>query len=210
MGRQQRAVIALRTRSTNDRILLGESIVQALTEHSKIFVNPSPSIQAIADATKELRDANDEAITGSLAGKQRVKKASLLFSDLLAQFQTYVNLTANGDGETIEKSGLQVSRDAQRTGPLAAPQSLRLSGNNVGQLQVNVERVLGGKTYVWMVCQSATSPSTHDEWRFLTATTISRVVLNDLPSGARMWVRCAAVGPKGLGPWSEPVSRIVL
>lgn len=52
--------------------------------------------------------------------------------------------------------------------------------------------------------------ATDTDWTFYTATTQSRFVIDRFTSGQRVWMRCAAVGTRGTGPWSEPVSRLVL
>jgi hypothetical protein len=46
-------------------------------------------------------------------------------------------------------------------------------------------------------------------WSFKAVTIISKITLSGLPSGHRCWVRVRPVGPTGIGPWSESVSKIV-
>lgn len=39
--------------------------------------------------------------------------------------------------------------------------------------------------------------------------TVSKTVLHGLTSGQRVWVRVRGIGSKGIGPWSDPATKIV-
>ncbi len=210
MSRPITAVAALSKKSVNQKIQLGEAIGAALTEHADVFKDPNPTAAELAAATDELHEANKEAATGSHTGKQRLKKAVLAFDRCVGIYQDYVNMTAQGDGVIIEMSGLQVSRSGQRVNPTPVAGTLKLTGTSVGQITGLLSKVPGAKAYVWMSYAGPTPPTTDDGWQFLCGTSRTRNVLNNRPSGTREWLRAAAVTTAGQGPWSEPVSRIVL
>ena len=204
------AVAAIVRKSVPDRVQLGEGIIQALSDHPGIFQNPSPPLATIRAATQELHDANIDAGRGAHVAKQQLKQAARTFRQVVHAYQLYVNLVAQGDGEIIVKSGLLVSRAARRAGRLAAPARLQLTGEVVGRLRLSVAPVEHARAYLWMGYVGDQPPTRDDDWRLLAATTQAKVVVRDLVSQSRLWVRCAAVGPKGLGIWSEPTTRVVL
>ena len=210
MNRPQIAVAALSRKSVIEQIELGEAIVAALTDHPTVFADPNPALVIIVATTKELHDAKADADTGSHEGMQRLRKAKTAFAKVVGTYLDYVNMIAQGDGVIIEQSGLQVSRQAQKTGPTPAPENLKLTGKVAGQLEASVEVVERAKAYVWMYYVGIAPPTPDAEWRFSGGTPKARLSLTNLASGVRVWLRCAAVTSAGQGPWSEPVSRIVL
>ncbi len=210
MNRPLLAVAALSKKSVNDRVQLGEAIATALTDNPTVFKTPNPDLPAIQAATQELHDANEEAATGSHTGQQRLRKAKTAFGKAIGVYQDYVNMVAQGDGVIIEQSGLQVSRAAQKTGPTPAPGNLRIGGTAAGRLTPVVDAVERAKAYVWMCFTGPAAPANDDDWRFHGGTPKARTALEGLVSGTREWLRCAAITAAGQGPWSDPVSRIVL
>ena len=210
MNRPLLAVAALSKKSVNDKVQLGEAIVTALTDFPTVFASPNPTKAAIQVATQELHDANEDAATGSHTGRQRLQQAKAEFGRVIAVYQDYVNMVAQGDGVIIEQSGLQVSRSAQKTGPTPAPGNLRLGGTDTGRLLATVDPVEKAKAYVWLRYTGPTLPATDADWRFHGGTPKARTTLDGLASGTREWLRCAAITAAGQGPWSDPVSRIVL
>jgi hypothetical protein len=210
MNRPLIAVAALSKKSVNEKIQLGEAIATALVDHPTVFPTPNPDKATLQAVTQELRDANEEAATGLHEGKQRLRKAEMAFNKAIGVYQDYVNMVAKGDGVIIEQSGLQVNRTAQKTGPTPAPGNLRISGTAAGRLTVVVDPVEKAKAYVWVRHTGPTSPTADNDWRFHGGTPKARTTLEGLTSGTREWLRCAAITAAGQGPWSEPVSRIVL
>ncbi len=210
MNRPLLAVAALSKKSVNDKVQLGEAIATALTDFPAVFPKPSPDLPTLQAVTQELHDANEDAATGSHTGLQRLHKATTAFNKAIGVYQDYVNMVAQGDGVIIEQSGLQVSRTAQKTGPAPAPSNLRIGGTAAGRLTALVDAVERAKAYVWMRATGPTAPVADDYWRFHCGTPKAKTTLDDLVSGTREWLRCAAITTAGQGPWSEPVSRIVL
>lgn len=210
MNRPLIAVAALAKKLPSEKVMLGMGIHDALTEHKGTFATPNPSQADLLAATQELQAAIEEAATNSDAGKQRLKKALKTFAGLINSYQHYVNQVAQGDGEVIENSGLSVSRAAHRAGPLVAPLNARLTGNNAEELLAQVTALPGAKAYLWMIYVGPTAPTQGSDWQVCDGSTYARLRLRDLTSGTRVWMRCAGINALGLGPWSEPVSRLVL
>lgn len=190
--------------------MLGVGIDQALSANQNLFPSPKPPQPELVAATTELQAAIEEAATGSKAGKQRLKKALREFARLIGIYQSYVDQEAVGDGEKIERSGLQASRSGQKAAPLPAPVNARLVGNNAGELTALVDPLPGAKAYLWMIYVGPAAPTTDAAWQLCDGSTRARQLLEDLTPGTRVWLRCAAINAHGLGPWSDPVSRLVL
>lgn len=210
MSRPLKAVAALGSKSPSEQVMLGIGIDQYLTAHKSVFTTPQPTQAEIVAVTTELQAAIEEAATGSQAGRQRLKKARKAFRELIGIYQGYVDQVAKGDGVIIEQSGLAVSKPGHKAGPMQAPANPRLSGDVVGQLTALVQPQTGAKSYVWMIYVGANPPVDDKDWLFCDGTTQARLILKQLTSGSRIWMRCCAIGTRGRGPWSESVSRLVL
>lgn len=210
MSRPLLAVAALSSKTVFEKIQLGEAIAAGIADNPTVFATPSPAATVIKAMTKELHDANVEAETGSHEGKQRLLLAISAFDAAIGEYQTYVNLIAKGNGVVIEQSGLQVSRPAQKTGPMPAPGNLLVGGNEPRQLTVSVETVAGAKAYVWEYAVGDALPKEDDGWRLACGTPTGKAIISGLTSKTTVWVRCAAIGSKGQGPWTAAISRTVL
>ena len=64
----------------------------------------------------------------------------------------------------------------------------------------------GARSYVVQKC---VGESPGGEWSGAVTSTRSKSTVETWPSGNQVWLRGAAVGAEGQGPWSEPVGNIV-
>jgi hypothetical protein len=210
MSRPLIAVAALTKKSVNDKVQMGESIVTSLQANPTVFVTPKPTVTEIEDATRELHDANKAAATGSYEGKQRLLKAETEFNRLIGVYLDYVNMTAKGDGVIIEQSGLDVSRTAQKAGPTPMPENLKVGGVTPRELTAAVDSVERAKAYIWQYYIGDMPPADEKDWWLAEGTPKAKITLTGLTTKTEVWVRCAAVGTLGQGPWCAPQSRVVL
>jgi len=102
------------------------------------------------------------------------------------------------------------------------------AGDFEGELDVHWDAVRGASFYDVQICTDL--PENESDWKTPhlsgTVRTLSsaadpsdenkrpginrtKATLTDLPSGKRIWVRACAVGRDGVGPWSEPHSKVV-
>ena len=210
MSRPLIAVAALTKKSVNDKIQMGESIVTSLQANPTVFVTPKPAVAELQAATTELHDANQMAATGSYEGKQRLLKAEIEFNRLIGVYLDYVNMTANGDGEIIEQSGLDVSRTAQKAGPTPMPENLKIGGVTPRELTASVDPAERAKAYIWQYYVGDTPPADEKAWWLAEGTPKAKITLTGLTPKTDVWVRCAVVGTNGQGPWCAPMSRVVV
>jgi hypothetical protein len=80
------------------------------------------------------------------------------------------------------------------------------TGDFDGTLDAACDAVPRAHSYLWEV---TTADPLAGPWVARNPTTLSSTTLTGLTSGTRVWVRVAGVGSKGVGPWSDPVSKIV-
>jgi hypothetical protein len=91
--------------------------------------------------------------------------------------------------------------------PPAAPENLVVTaGDHDRTLDAACDPVAKARSCVWEV---TTMDPVAGPYVPAGPTTASRTTLTGLTSGTRVWVRVAAVGSKGIGPWSESVSKLV-
>lgn len=87
----------------------------------------------------------------------------------------------------------------------AEPQ--RHPGGSEGELDGSWDRVNKAKNYE---VQISDDPPSSNSWRAGDIVSASRVTLTGLTSGAKIWMRVRALGPKGLkSPWSDPAVKRV-
>jgi hypothetical protein len=78
------------------------------------------------------------------------------------------------------------------------------SGELDGEINLLWEPVRGARTYVIQFSRDSANPS---RWVQEDIVSKSRCTVSKLRSGKKYWFRVAAIGPKGQGPWSEPVQK---
>jgi len=80
------------------------------------------------------------------------------------------------------------------------------TGDFDGTLDAACDALPRAHSYPW---ELTTGDPLTGPWVPRNPTTLSSTTLTGLTSGTRVWVRVAGVGSKGVGPWSDPVSKIV-
>jgi hypothetical protein len=125
-------------------------------------------------------------------------------SALITQLAVYVQQVSVGDAATIFSSGMGVRAGKSPSQPLPAPGSLTATmGDKEGTVKLKWPPVPGAKSYLIQM-----SPDGSTGWVIFGSSTKSNIVVTGLVPNSKMWFRVAAVGPKGQGPWCEPVKGI--
>jgi hypothetical protein len=174
------------------------------------FATPTPTLTVVGTAITTAQAALTAADNGQTTAKQltATKDAAIAaLRTMMMQLATYVELTANGDETKIMSAGMSVR--AART-PSATPDlvaSLAITaGDNAGELDLQWDPVAGAKSYEIHV---SADPVTATSWVAQPSATKSKTAVSGLTSGAKMWARVRAVGPGGVGAWSDVATKFV-
>ncbi len=119
----------------------------------------------------------------------------------------YVEAASGGDAAKIESAGMSVR--APRTPPVVPGPVLALAlteGDFPGTLDVAFDPTAGAKSYE---VQTSADPMSEATWAFKMSLAKSSGTIEGLTSGAKRWVRVRAVGAAGVGPWSDPATKVV-
>ena len=163
---------------------------------------------AAEDATKKLSKAKEEADKARAASESATDTqhtAEETFDLAFTELGRGVDDVAKGDKTIIDKAAMQSFFPGKATPIGELPQVTNLSlteGDNPGELDGHHDPVNGASSYV-----REKSITTDDNWAFAGTSTSSSFTLAGLGSGIKVWVRVAAVGSAGTGPWSDPAVK---
>jgi len=174
------------------------------------FPTPTPTLAAYTTLITTATTRNAEWTDTQLLAKQRTVERQTAFDALDAastQLAGYVEAASGGDAAKIESAGMDVR--AERTPPAVPGQVLNLvltAGDFVGTLDVAFDAQPGAKSYE---VQTSADPMSESSWAFKMSLAKSSGTIEALTSGSKMWARVRAVGAAGVGPWSDPATKVV-
>ena len=166
------------------------------------FPAPNPDLALVSSAETALNVAIAAAANrDSVAIADRNTKYGFLY-DLLNQLGDNVQDTAKGDKDIILSSGFEVRKTPEPIGILPAPQDVNSDlGSLDGSIAGRWRAIYGAGIYVVEI--NETDPNDEAAWSFALNSTKSRVLVEDLDPGKLYYLRIAAIGAAGQGPWSE-------
>ncbi len=195
--------------SITDLIQRGNDIKTAMTGNAS-FTTPIPTLASIGTQITALTTANNIYESGLLTQKTNITNRDNAAATLIAsltQLGGYVEAASAGDEAKIQSAGMGVR--AGRT-PATVPDPVAnlsiTAGDNAGELDLQWDPANGAKTYE---VQLSPDPVTGTSWVAQPSVTKSKAIILGLTSGARMWARVRAVGPGGIGAWSDVATKIV-
>ena len=203
-------VLDLKNITVPDKIQFLREIVTQITGNAN-YTTPSPALATITGKANALetalgaqQTAQQIAKTATTNLETAVKAADTAVNSL----SNYVWETSGGDEAKIQTAGMSLRAPKTPTTSLAAPQNLNVTGGDSdGELDASWDRVNKAKTYE---VQISDDPPTSTSWRAGDIASASKITLTGLTSGAKIWVRVRALGPKGLkSPWSDPAVKRV-
>jgi len=116
----------------------------------------------------------------------------------------YVFTISNGDKALIAEAGLDVRNPPAPLPIPAQPESLvTRASKKPGEARLRWGRVAGSKGYH---IERSTNPTDPGGWVRIATQTRASLDVENLPSGARVWFRVAAIGTRGDSPFSDTVS----
>jgi hypothetical protein len=182
-----------------DKIQSARNIIAKMTGNAK-FPAPVPTLAAITTAVNSLETAYEGSRDGGKSKTALVNVQSAALNTLMSQLTAYVQQASGGDEITILSSGMEVKAPKTPPQPLEAPTALSITtGKTEGAVLLKWQPVTGAKAYVTQQSADGTTA-----WTNAANSTKSTAPVTGLTTGAKVWFRVAALGPKGQGPWCEP------
>lgn len=172
------------------------------------FPTPTPTKAEIAEAREALEEAMTEAMEGgrTASAKKRLRHKALAM--LLARLGDHVSSVADGNELAILSMGFEVRRTPQPAPEPAAPVGLLAEMNaHPGQALLRWTPERHALTY--MVQVNRVSPDDANAWENLGVVTGARFRARGLASARVHWFRVAAIGTKGMGPWSDAAHTLI-
>lgn len=199
--------LELREKDVAQKIAFGKAVTTAMLaapEFSGITaaINTAKDIVSALDTSKTQKDLAEEAAQAATANQDHKTNA---FDIAFTELGNLVDNIAKGDKEIIDKAamGHYYPGKSGPVGNMPQVKNLNLSaGDMEGELDAHWDSIKGAKSYnlQW-------SSDTPDNWKPYSTVTKSNASLSGFGSGIKIWVRVAAIGAAGQGPWSDPAFR---
>lgn len=189
------------------KIQFARQVVIEMTDNVN-FTSPSPTLAAFGAAATAVQTAYNEALTARQVAKAKtaaLAEAEAGLNLLFNQIANYVQSASGGDVAKIESSGFGVANvPAPPIGALAMPSDVVVEPSAAsGTMNLDWKRVRGANSY--LIERAVDAPVL--DWSVAASTTKSKAVVNTMVSGKKYWLRVAAVGAAGRGPWSDAVGK---
>lgn len=202
----------LKEKSDANLLTFAQQHETAMTGNAN-FTTPLPPATEYTAA----RTAYETALANFNTAQQSAKLATTVkdtarldLETALTQRGNYVELTANSATDpaaVVESAGFAVRSPRTPPGIPATVSNLAITaGDHAGELDLQWDPVPGAKSYD---VQTSPEPMTETSWTAHDSVTKSKAVILGLTSGQKTWVRVRAVGPGGIGAWSDPATKIV-
>jgi hypothetical protein len=175
----------------------------------------NPHFMELSPSPEEMEAEADKLESAYLARKKSNDATITLTSELNAmEFHADGVLRANandiegqsnGDDAKIKSAGHDVSSPATPAGPLEAPDLKVVDGAMGGELKLSCRGIHGAGSYIFDLSEDGANEAA---WKHVQVQKKSSFLLSGLTVGKRYWMRMAAVGAEGNGPWSPVISVI--
>jgi hypothetical protein len=225
----KKAKLDLRLKKVPELILLARHIVTSMTGNPT-FTTPLPALADITAKALALESAYEVSIDGNHAKISEMHQLTTELKHLLSFLASYVNNISQGDAQKILSSGMQVNKDPEHSGVLAAPADVRLDkGTNEGMVEARWKKVVNAKSYEIEYFEAGQAPPAQSggqltgtvaginlginiediPWEQAGISTNTKFMIKGLYPGNRIIVRIVAVNTEGKGTWSDPATMVV-
>jgi hypothetical protein len=182
------------------------SIYEGMNENPN-FPNSTPDMATFNTARLAYTNALEKAASRSVDDIAAKDKARTVLTAMLVELGNYVTLTANGDANKLISSRFDMRKQREPKPDMQKPKNLKLwDGINPGVIHVSVDAVPGARSYSH---EYTMDPLTPDSVWTVVSSTSRKCTFKNLQSGAKIWVRVAAVGVRNQFNYSDILSRIV-
>jgi len=172
-----------------------------------VFATPTPPLSDVQAAVDALTAAAEAAANGDSVkiATRNLRKSELL--SLLRRLGAYVQSISGGDEEIILSSGFEVVEEGNPKPPLVPASNVTaVVSDEVGSIEVTWNKLDGARSYV--VEMNGSDPLNETLWAPVGYTTAAKFTKGGLQTGHVYWFRVRGIGPRGLGPPSDPAKSV--
>lgn len=208
MSAQAKLIISYRDLKDADFLTKASGMFTCLTGNPNFALPWPDDYPSLADLGEAVEDFEAkiplaaDGDKGAIAAREASRK---VLAGIVKEIAAYLELKAKGDVTKLESTGYDLRRPATHTagpGKLPAPESLKLAHNGEGSIIARAKAVKGAGSYEAWTCIG--DPNVEANWSEKANTKgCSRIELDELTAGAKVFVRIRAIGPKGPGEWSN-------
>ena len=166
---------------------------------------PNPRLADVTTAINALESSYEAALDAGSEERAIRDRREEEFDAIIGLLANNVQDVSKGDEIKILSSGFQVRDEAAPSQDLPAPENLKgKTGPNEGEGTLDWKGVRGGASYIIQ-----RSPDGQNSWVDAGVCTASKCVVRGLDGPGYYFFRVAAVGPKGVGAWSDVVKVLI-
>ncbi len=125
---------------------------------------------------------------------------------LMRLLARYVERIANTDGAIMLSAGFNL---VKQPAPAQRPELSVELGNKSGVVLLKRQAVEGAQSYIWQM-SSVALPEKEADYTLVKVTVKANVEIEGLTPLIKYWFRVAAVTREGTGPFSAPVTQVVI
>lgn len=189
-----------------------KEIVQSMTDASATFPSPPVAMGALLTLATTYEEKLVNKASRAKADVTAFRLARTELEEALAKVGGYVNLTADGDGPTVQLSGFpSYGGEQPPPAPLpAAPTEVRIKHGTVGGTIV-VQFKPDRKRAISEIQLNTGDPNNEGGWVHAVSTTGEKAGITGLTVGSTQWVRVRTYGAGNTpGAWSDPAKITVV
>jgi len=187
-----------------EKIVFFRNIINLMTGNA-LFPTPDVTLTVLGTLVDTLETDHTAAKSGSHLMVAKMNESETAADEAFRKLARYVDRIADGSEATILSSGFHASKQPE---PALRKDFSVEPGKNPGEMILACSAVPGARAYVWQYCVGLL-PVNEQGWIFSGSGTRAKFIIRGLESGSKCWFRVAAVTSAGMGPWSDPIMKVV-
>jgi len=209
LARMAEIELELRDLSVPELIALGSRLANGLANNEN-FPNPEPPIDQLNGILQEMKEKQEEYRQRRLQLSEFKMGRDAMVKRLKTALSTgvnYVQKASGGDSKKIISANLPFEHGIDLwpfNDPKQVTELSASAGDHPGEIDLVWDPVRGADGYEIEISRDLGWP---EKWSSCAASARSKTTLEQLDSRQRYWFRVRAVSEKGVGTWSDPVTK---
>jgi uncharacterized protein YdcH (DUF465 family) len=190
-----------------EKITFYRKVILQLTANKTEFANPDSNLDDASKLVDKLETAYENSIqTGGHQATVKLHKAVKKADEVFKILAAYVNRIANGDEDIILLGGFVPSSQPIK---YQKAKLKAVDGPNSGMVKLIAKAITNAGSYIWQSAEGAI-PADEKDWNSAGHSTQAYITISGFKPGVKYYFRFAAVTPKGVTDFIDPIFKIVL